>query len=92
MHLLILEVLGTPIKWSKVRGGVQIDWIGYWLDLGRFELGVSEGRAAWAVRWLTDKARERRVPLGELREGLGRLVFVAGLLEHLRPLLGPLFA
>ena len=73
-----------------MRGGVQLDWSGYWLDLGLFELG-SEGRAAWAVRWLTDKARERRVRLGELHEGLGRLIFVAGPLEHLRPLLGPLF-
>ena len=31
-------------------------------------------------------------PFGELREGLGCLVFVAEPLEHLRPLLGPLFA
>ena len=31
-------------------------------------------------------------PIGELREGLGRLVFVAGPLKHLGRLLGPLFA
>ena len=84
LHLFILEVLCIPIQWGKVRGGVQLDWISYRLSLGRFELGVSEGRAAWAVRWWTDKARERRVPLGELREGLGRLQFVAGPLDHLR--------
>ena len=30
--------------------------------------------------------------LGELREGLGRLQFLAGPLEHLRPFLGPLYA
>ena len=38
--------------------------------------------------------RSRRAPgpLGELREGLERLTFIAGPLEHLRPLLGQLFA
>ena len=29
LHLYILEVLGTPLKWKKVRGGMQVDWIGY---------------------------------------------------------------
>ena len=42
--------------------------------------------------WLDDKARERRVALGELKEALDRLAFVTGPLEHLWPLLGPLFA
>ena len=91
-HLFLLEVLGTPLKWRKVRGGTEVEWIGYFLDLGRFTMGISVSRANWCVRWLRDKARERRAPLGELREGLGRLVFATGPLEHLRPLLGPLFA
>ena len=29
--------------------------------------------------------------MGELREGLGRLQFVGGPLEHIRPFLGPLY-
>ena len=92
LHLFTLLVVGVPLSWHKVSGGVQLDWIGYYLDVGRFEVGISATRAAWAVRWLEDKARERRVQLGELREGLGRLQFLAGPLEHLRPFLGPLYA
>ena len=92
LHLFVLLVVGVPLSWHKVSGGIQCDWIGYYLDVGRFEVGVSATRAAWAVRWLEDKARERRVQLGELREGLGRLQFLAGPLEHLRPFLGPLYA
>ena len=42
--------------------------------------------------WLKDTVRERCVALGELREGLGRLVFVSGQIEHIRPILGPLIA
>ena len=30
--------------------------------------------------------------LGELREGLGRLQFIAGPVEFIRPFLGPLYA
>ena len=41
--------------------------------------------------WLSDKLRERRIALGELREALGRLQFVAGPLELIRPFLGPLY-
>ena len=52
---------------------------------------MSEARACWVREWLDAKVRERRVALGELEEALGRLVFVTGPLEHLPPMLGPLF-
>ena len=92
LHLLVLVVLGTPLAWHKLKGGIDLEWIGYALDMGRFRLGVTEKRTTWAIRWIEDKVRERTVRLGELREGLGRLQFVAGPLEHLRPFLGPLYA
>ena len=92
LFLLTLIVVDLPLAWKKLRGGLEAEWIGYWLDLGRFHIGVSASRAAWAVSWLTDKAAERSVPLGELREGLGRLQFLAGPVEYIRPFLGPLYA
>ena len=90
--MLILEVLAVPLTWRKVHGGAEFEWIGYFMDLGRFELGISASRAAWVIRWLDERVLERKACLGELREGLGRLQFAAGPLEHLRPLLGPLYA
>jgi hypothetical protein len=92
LHLLVLVVLGTPLAWHKLKGGHVLEWIGYAIDVGRFEIGVTEKRVHWAIRWIDDKVREGEVRLGELREGLGRLQFVAGPLEHLRPFLGPLYA
>ena len=92
LHMFVLAVIDAPLAWHKVGGGVQSEWVGYFLDVGRFEIGISESRAAWAARWLEDKAREKAVRLGEMREGLGRLQFIAGPLEHLRPFLGPLYA
>ena len=46
-HLFLLEVLGTPIKWKKVHGGIEVEWVGYWLDYRRFVMGISESRAVW---------------------------------------------
>jgi hypothetical protein len=91
LHLYVLVVLHVPLAWRKVKGGREVEWIGYWLDMGKFEMGISELRARWAARWLTDRATEGRVAFGELREALGRLVFVAGPIEYIRPFLGPLF-
>ena len=70
LHLLVLILVGTPLSWHKVYSGIQSKWTGYFLNVGRVEVGISATRAARAVRWVEDKARERRVPLGELREGL----------------------
>ena len=92
IFLLSIVILDLPMSWHKVKGGQQVEWIGYALDLGRFSMGVSLSRAMWAFRWLTDKAAERCVRLGELREGLGRLQFIAGPVEYIRPFLGPLYA
>ena len=80
------------MAWHKLRGGAVLEWIGYALDVGRFEIGITEKRVQWAIRWIGDKCREGQVRLGELREGLGRLQFIAGPLDHLRPFLGPLYA
>ena len=41
-HLFFLEVLGTPMKWRKVRGGVQVEWVRYLIDYSRFEMGITE--------------------------------------------------
>ena len=92
IFLLTIVLIKLPTSWHKVRGGQQVEWIGYALDLGRFEMGVSFARATWAARWLTDKSTEKTVRLGELREGLGRLQFLAGPVEYIRPFLGPLYA
>ena len=64
LALMILSILRLPISWHKVKGGCEFEWIGYWVDIGRFQLGISVSRAAWASRWLRDKATEGRVALG----------------------------
>jgi len=92
MALLLLTVLDIPFTWGKVRGGFQTDWIGYWVDVARFQIGISFRRQEWLVKWITGKLAQPAVLAREMREGLGRLGFAAGPLEHLRPFLGPVYA
>ena len=44
LHILVLGVVGTPLAWHKLHGGGTLEWIGYALDVGRFEIGGTEKR------------------------------------------------
>ena len=85
-------VLGATLSWKKSRGGFQYAWVGYEISLREWTLGISESRAAWIEGWLTKTLGARRVDTGELREALGRMVYVNGALVYDRPFLAPLFA
>ena len=50
----------------------------------------SERRAAWFVRCTEEIARAHTVNTASFEEGLGRVMYVAGALEHERPFLSPL--
>jgi len=69
-----------------------VDWIGYYFDYARFEAGLSDKRAAWAVRWCQDMASQELILMRELRAGLGRLGFAASVARFLKPFLAPLYA
>ena len=28
--VLILEIFSVPLSWKKVKGGLEVDWVGYW--------------------------------------------------------------
>ena len=33
--------LGMYLKWEKIRGGIQFQWIGYWIALEGYRIGIS---------------------------------------------------
>ena len=49
VFLVALEMVGTPFSYHKFRGGFQLDYVGFWMDYGRFEIGLSEKRASWII-------------------------------------------
>ena len=85
-------LLGTPLSWGKCKGGLSCEWVGYWCDYGRFQLGISESRASWLVSWGDRVVREGLVQMRDFAEGLGRLGFSCGVLEFYRPFLAPMYS
>jgi hypothetical protein len=92
MNLLMWCLAGTPISWKKLRGGLEFEWIGYWLDYTRFHLGLSEARSRWLVNWGERILSDKMVQIQDMAEGLGRLGFATGSLEWGRPFLAPMYA
>ena len=81
-----------PISWKKVRGGVEVSWIGYQLDVKTFRKGISSKKVKWMKDWLSKHLSAGGILGRDLKSALGRFSFVAGALPHVRPFLGPLFA
>ena len=89
--LALFEVLDVPVKWEKVKGGFEYQWIGYWSSLTNFTVGISEGRRRWVLEWL-DQVLEEKEPSVDFDSGLGRLSFVCGATVYDKPFLAPLFS
>jgi hypothetical protein len=90
--VLLLKALRVPLSVRKTRGGTEVDWVGYRIDVKESMLGVTEQRRLALIRWCQEVSSGQMVVVRDLRSHLGRLIFVAGPLQHIRPFLGPAFA
>ena len=90
--LLIWIVVGAPVSWSKVRGGLKFDWLGYHCDYTCWKLGISELRAAWVKKWLGTLLEEGSMMVTRILEGLGRLGISSNALTWMKSFLAPLYA
>ena len=91
--LVALEMVGVPFSYPKFRGGFQMDYVGYWMDYSRFELGLSERRANWLVKFVEDLQSDGWLTgVKQYQEFHGRLGFASQVLPWIRPLLGPGYA
>ena len=88
----ILELAEVPLSWKKVKGGATVQWIGYQLDVGAYQKGISKKKVEWLKEWVKRHRAAGGVTGREFKGALGRLSFVAGALPHVRPFLGPLYA
>ena len=89
--LLYWLMVGTPFKWSKFRGGVCLDYVGFYFDYFRFNLGLSERRANWIMEFILDVQKGRgMIEHRRFTEFVGRLVYAGQVLYWLRPFMGPL--
>jgi len=85
-------MVGAPFSWHEFRGGLELDFLGFWLDYARFEVGLSEKRTQWLIHWLDGLKGDKPVLIRQVIEGLGRLAFAVRMLTWLKPFLSPLYA
>jgi hypothetical protein len=88
----LLEAMGLPWAWHKFCGGLAYEWVGFYTDWDRFVVGISEKRSLWVATWCREKLAAGAVLIQEFSEVLGRFVFATQAVEHVKPLLGPMFA
>ena len=88
---VLCAVLGLSLTWHKTSGGDVLVWVGFELLLRSRCVGISEMRDEWFIRWTQKIADSDTVNMASFEEGLGRIMFAAGALEHERPFLGNLY-
>ena len=76
---------------AKSSRGVEFQWVGYWLQLNSYKIGISSRRRGWVVKWIDDVLNGEPVE-ADFDSGLGRLSFVCGAIVYDRPFLAPLYS
>eukprot|EP00435_Cladocopium_sp_Y103_P006405 s3783_g2.t1 len=91
--LIAWIMFGAPFRWPKFRGGVCLEFVGFFMDYCKFEVGLSERRSNWIVQWIRDaQANQGVVAHRSFVELVGRLVYASQVLTWLRAFLAPLHA
>ena len=73
-----LMMLGCPFSFKKFRGGLSLEWVGLWVDYVRFEIGISEKRSQWLIRFIVDlESSSWLVDTRRYQEFHGRLGFTS---------------
>ena len=84
------SVLSLAYHYHDIRrvgeggGGDTLVWVGFEILLRSHSVGISSRRAEWFVRWAEKVASSTTIHMASFQEGLGRIMFVAGALEHER--------
>ena len=93
MMLALMCMQGTRFSGHKWRGGLQVDWVGYWVDYTRFHIGISEKRCAWILASISSLERaDWLVDVWRYHELRGRLGFMSQVLMWIRPFQAPGYA
>ena len=88
--LSCLEMVGVPFAYHKFAGGFTLDYVGFWIDYGRFSLGISEKRVRWILESIDSiKKAAWLVDVRRFHELHGRLGFMSQVLPWMRPFLAP---
>ena len=73
---IFLDLMDVALSWPKTRGGLEVEWIGYTVDLKNWKLGVSQKKVEWLKKG-HDASAVGRMLGREFKAGLGRVGFLA---------------
>ena len=90
--LYMLCVLGTPFSWQKMAAGMQVSWIGFDLHSKLGATGIPDDKRRVLIELLQRTRQRALVSRAEFKSIPHKLSWATTALEHLRPLLQPLFA
>jgi hypothetical protein len=90
--LILWLLVGAPMSWNKVRGGLSMEWLGYHLDFVGYRVGISLARCQWLIVWGEQILANGSVLARHLSCGLGRIGFASSALHWLKPFMAPLYA
>ena len=68
---VLCATVGAPLSWHKTNGGDTVVWVWFELLHRTRQLGISQRRAEWFVRWARETAAFGVCPYGEVRGGAG---------------------
>ena len=68
----LCAVAGVPLSCGKTAGGDVVAWVGYELLQRTYQLGITERRALWFVRWTQDVAKSQVVSMAKIRGRTGQ--------------------
>jgi hypothetical protein len=91
LAISILLAFGFPFKWTKFRGGFEVEWLGMAVSYKQYSMGLSESRAQWLSGWINKILSEGTVLAGEMASGLGRLNYAAQALYYEKAFLGIIY-
>ena len=91
LFFVLCAVVGVPLSWHKTCGEDTLVWVGFEILSRSRSVGISSRLAEWFIRWAEKVADSPTVQMASFEEELGRIMFVAGALEHERPFLAPLY-
>ena len=59
MMVAAYEALGTPFQYAKFVGGIEVSFVGFQLDYGKCQMGVTEKRGQWLVSFVKEMEEAR---------------------------------
>ena len=71
VFFVLCAVVGVPLSWSKTAGGDVVSWVGFELLHRSHQLGISEKRAAWFVKWTMEVASQEFVNISRFEGRTG---------------------